>query len=68
MVNTCNTSVSVLVKFIAVLFRALQKLRVLAAEMFEMIDEIYSYLCVISGSWLRGNIEVVQSIDPGSAH
>ena len=52
MVNTCNSSVSVLVKFIAVLFRALQKLGVLAAKIFELIDEIYSHLCFMSGSCL----------------
>ena len=51
-VNTCNNSVGVLVKFIAVLFRALQKLGILAAKIFELIDEIYSHLCLISCSCL----------------
>ena len=55
-------------KFIAVLFRALQKLGVLAAKIFELIDEIYSHLCLISCSFLRRNIALIQSISPGSAH
>ena len=67
-VNTCNSSVSVLVEFIAVLFRALQKFRVRAAKVFKLIDAIYSHMCFISASGLRRNLALIQSITPGTAH
>ena len=40
MVNTCNSSVNVLVEFIAVLFRALQKFRVRAAMPQKKCDRV----------------------------
>ena len=68
MVNKCNSSVSVLVEFIAVLFGALQKFRVRAAKVFELTDEIYSHMCFICASCVRRNLTLIQSITPGTAH